>query len=392
MEGLSRDMRPLYIPLIVASVAVAVLFVAMVPQFPKITTSLEKLATQPEKTEKAVAQAQVTVMTTRLAGGVELRYVVSPDEIVSGGPPKDGIPSIDKPRFASAEQAESFMRADELVVGLYHKGVARAYPLKILVWHEIVNDVVAGDPIVVTYCPLCYTSTAFIRVLEGEPVEFGVSGKLYNSDLVMYDRKTDTYWSQIWGVAILGKLAGQALQRIQVDVMTWEKWKNLHPDTEVLTTETGFSRPYGRDPYAATGYYTDTQIWFPVKNRDDRLHPKAIVHGIIIGGKVKVYEEKSIANAKLMNDNVAETPILVVSPMEQFVRAYSRVVDGHVLEFEWRGDKIFDKQTGSEWSVYGEAVAGPLKGKSLQQIVVFPGFWFAWVAFFPSLKLYSGNM
>jgi len=337
--------------------------------------------------EKSAGRVVVAVSTTKLSGGTVLKYVVPPDEIVSGGPPKDGIPSIDRPRFVSAEEAERFMRTNDIVIGLYYKGVARAYPHKILVWHEIVNDVVAGDPITITYCPLCYTSTAFIRILDGEPVEFGVSGKLYNSDLVMYDRKTDTYWSQHWGVGILGELAGQALQRIQVDVMTWSKWKSLHPDTEVLSKETGFARPYGKDPYA--GYYTSSEIWFPVKNRDDRLHPKAIVHGIIIDSHVKAYEEESIAKAKLLNDVAGETPILVISPVEQFVRAYSRVVDGRVLDFEWRGGKIFDKQTGSEWNVYGEAVSGPMKGNRLQPVVIFPAFWFAWAAFFPDIELYS---
>jgi len=354
------------------------------------TTTVETSTTQTEQTKTVEEKLiQVTVTTSTVAGGNVLKYVVSPSEILSGGPPKDGIPSIDNPVFISAEQAERFLSDNDLVIGLEYKGVVRAYPYKVLVWHEIVNDVVAGDHLAITYCPLCGTSTAFVAVLEGEPVQFGVSGKLYNSDLVMYDRRTDTWWSQHWGIGILGPLAGQVLKRVQVDVMTWAKWKSLHPDTEVLSTETGHSRPYGRDPYG--NYYGSTEIWFPVKNKDDRLHPKTIVHGINIGGSVKVYEEKSIAKAQLLNDEFAGEPLLVLSPFEQLVRVYSRNLDGQVLEFELRDGRFFDKQTGSEWNIGGQAVEGPLKGKSLKPVLSCVGFWFAWVAFFPDLELYSEN-
>ncbi len=333
----------------------------------------------------------IAVSTTRLPNGLEVRYVVPPDEIVSGGPPKDGIPSIDSPVFVSAEEAESFMNPDDMVIGLYYKGVARAYPHKILVWHEIVNDVVAGDPIAVTYCPLCYTSIAFLRVIDGEPVEFGVSGRLFNSNLVMYDRRTDTLWSQQWGIAILGPLAGTKLKMIQVDVMRWSTWRELHPDTEVLSPETGYSRPYGDDPYAAYLYYTSDDVWFPIKNRDDRLHPKTLVYGIILGPEAKAYHAETLYAERVVNDEFAGRAIVIFSPMEGLVRAYERRLGGSVLEFEWRDGKIVDKQTGSEWNVYGEAVAGPLEGRKLKEIVIFPGFWFSWAAFFPDIPLYGGG-
>lgn len=142
-------------------------------------------------------------------------------------------------------------------------------------------------------------------MIGGEVTTFGVSGKLYNSDLVMYDRLTDTYWSQVLGVAILGPLAGVQLERLQVDVMTWSKLRGLHPDTLVLSTETGFSRPYGRDPYSPYAYYRSREVWFPVKNLDDKLHPKAIPHGIVLGDLAKVYEQNSVARVKALNDEVA---------------------------------------------------------------------------------------
>ena len=152
-----------------------------------------------------------------------VKYIVDPAKILSGGPPKDGIPSIDNPKFVSVKEADAWIQDNELVLGLIYKGVKRVYPLQILVWHEIVNDSVAGDPLLITYCPLCGSGIAFERVLDGKAVEFGTSGKLYNSNLVMYDRKTDTYWTQIDGKAIVGELTGQELKEISIDTVAWRE-------------------------------------------------------------------------------------------------------------------------------------------------------------------------
>lgn len=337
----------------------------------------------------ATVENNYSVYTTVLPSGEQVKYVVNPEDIVSGGPPKDGIPSIDNPVFVSRDEAEKFMRELDVVIGLYYKGVARAYPHKILVWHEIVNDVVAGTPIAITYCPLCYTSLAFKRVIDGEPVEFGTSGLLYNSNLVMYDRKTDTLWSQILGLGILGPLAGVKLEKIQVDVMKWNIWREIHPDTEVLSPETGYSRPYGRDPYSPYFYYTSDEIWFPVKNRDDRMHPKTIIYGVVVGGKEKAYVAEALTESKVVNDRVGDTYIVIFTPYEGLVRAYERKLGDMVLEFEWRDGVYVDKQTGSRWNVYGEAVGGPLKGEKLNQIIIEINFWFAWAAFYPNTEVYG---
>jgi hypothetical protein len=332
---------------------------------------------------------RLPVKTTTLGDGSLIRYVVPPKEILPGGPPKDGIPSIDEPVFIGSREAV-FLRPEDLVVGIDYGGVVKAYPHKILVWHEIVNDVVADTPVAVTYCPLCYTATAFIRVINGSVTTFGVSGKLYNSDLVMYDRLTDTYWSQHLGLGIMGPLAGVALERLQVDVMTWSKWRELHPDTRVLSTNTGFSRPYGYDPYG--DYYRSRGILFPVNNRDDRLHPKAIVYGVVVDGVAKTYEQRTLAKAVVLNDVINGHPVVIISPFEQYVRAYSRLLYGENLEFVIEDGRIADMQTGSVWDFSGRAVKGPLKGESLTQMVVYPVFWFAWAAFYPSVELvYDGG-
>ena len=162
-----------------------------------------------------------------------LKHSVPLDKIKGGGPPRDGIPSIDSPIFAKATD-EQFVSDSDIVIGLEINGEAKAYPLFILVWHEIVNDNVGGVPVSVTYCPLCFTNQVFERVLNGQVVEFGTSGKLYNSNLVMYDRLTGSFWSQALGAAITGELTGQQLKIIPFDVISWGDWKKIHPDSLVF--------------------------------------------------------------------------------------------------------------------------------------------------------------
>jgi hypothetical protein len=176
------------------------------------------------------------------------KYIVDPSKIRGGGPPKDGIPSIDNPKYISVGEANEWIEDNALVMAIEYKGVKRVYPLQIMTWHEIVNDWIAGDPVLITYCPLCGSGIAYERIIGGEEVEFGTSGKLYSSNLVMYDRLTDTYWSQIDGLAIVGELTGQELKEISIDTVTWGEWKSVHEDSEVLSQDTGFTRNYGMIP------------------------------------------------------------------------------------------------------------------------------------------------
>ena len=166
-----------------------------------------------------------------------VKFIVDPNKVISGGPPKDGIPSIDNPKYVSVADADKWIEDNELVLAITYKGIKRVYPLQIMVWHEIVNDNISGDPILITYCPLCGSGIAYERTLDGEEVEFGTSGKLYNSNLVMYDRKTETYWTQIDGLAIIGELTGQKLIPISIDTVVWRDWKQEHPDSEVLSQD-----------------------------------------------------------------------------------------------------------------------------------------------------------
>jgi hypothetical protein len=276
------------------------------------------------------------------------KYIVHPDDLSGGGPPKDGIPSIDDPKYVSVEDADEWIQDNELVLGMIYKGVKRVYPLQVLVWHEIVNDWIAGDPVLITYCPLCGSGIAFERILDGEPVEFGTSGKLYDSNLVMYERRTDTYWSQIDGLAIIGELTGTELAELSIDTVSWRDWKREHPGSEVLSRNTSYDKPYGVDPYG--GYYEDSFIWFPVENSDDRIHPKTIVFGVEVNGTFKAYREEDVRSEGRIDDVLSGVRIR--------------------LEMDRAGAvKVTNLDTGEE-------------------IVKERGFWFAWYAFPPYTGLY----
>lgn len=315
-----------------------------------------------------------------------VKHLVPLDQIRGGGPPKDGIPSIDDPKFAITAESQ-FMSDDDVIVGLNLNGESRAYPLSILVWHEIVNDKLGKTPVAITYCPLCYTTQVFDRTIIGQEVEFGTSGKLYNSNLVMYDRLTDSYWSQSLGIAIKGELAGTKLERIPFDVMQWKDWKQLYPDTVVLTTETGHVRSYETDPYG--DYYTDSRIIFPVSNKDPRMHVKEIIIGVEQDGLFKAYKQRDIESAKIINDVIGEKELVLMSLFKDNSRAFYRQIDGNLLEFSYTEDKIIDEMTGSEWNYEGVATSGQLKGAQLVRVPFDPSFWFEWVAIHPQTEVYQ---
>src|ERR671914_1452695 len=320
----------------------------------------------------------------------EKSSIVPLDQIVSGGPPPDGIPSIDNPKFTSVKEADGLLEDSELVLGLKINGDVRAYPLQILVWHEIVNDKVGGAPVAVTYCPLCFTNQVFNRTLEnGQILELGTSGKLYNSNLVMYDSTTKSLWSQAMSQAIVGKLAGVKLEKIPFDVAYWKEWKQLYPESKVLSRDTGSTRPYGADPYG--DYYTNGDVLFPVSNNDDRLGLKEIVVGFENSGQYKAYKLQEIENKKVINDQVNGKPIALLSLHPFMVRAYDPVVDGQILEFSLnaKGQNFIDTQTGSLWNFEGKAISGQMKGKQLTRLPFDEGFWFEWAAFHPKTELYK---
>jgi len=322
--------------------------------------------------------------------GQQIRHIVPLDQIVSGGPPPDGIPSLDNPKFLSVVDANKFLKDSDLVIGISLNGETRAYPLLILVWHEIVNDKVGGVPVAVTYCPLCFTTQVFNRTINGQAVQFGTSGKLYNNNLVMYDRLSQSLWSQALGEGIVGSHSGESLKRIPFDLAYWKDWKQLYPNSMVLSTDTGFTRPYGADPYG--DYYTSDQLFFPISNIDKRLGLKEVVVGLGDGGQYKAYTLHQIESSKIVNDKVGNKSIVLVSLFPRMARAFNPIINGQILSFQYNAsaNRVFDKQSGSEWNFDGLAINGQLKGKQLTRLPFDEGFWFSWAAFHPQTKIYPG--
>jgi len=317
-----------------------------------------------------------------------VKHLIPLDKIKGGGPPKDGIPSIDNPVFANVADA-NFMSDSDTVIGLEINGEIKAYPLFIMVWHEIVNDKVGDVPVSVTYCPLCYTNQVFKRIIDGQEVEFGTSGKLYNSNLLMYDRLTESYWSQALGMAVKGELSGYQLDLVPFDVITWGDWKTIHPDTLVLTTDTGYLRSYATDPYGK--YYTEPRIMFPVEYSDDRMHPKEIILGFNQDEIYKAYKQNDIESNIIVNDSIGDVPVMLISLYSQNSRAFERTIDGIVLDFVYSDDVIFDTQTNSVWNYDGVAISGEYAGKELKRMAIEPGFWFEWFAFHPDTLVFGDD-
>lgn len=328
------------------------------------------------------------------------RHTVPLEEIVSGGPPRDGIPAIDQPRFETVDQADEWLDAREPVVVVEHDGDARAYPYQILIYHEIVNDEVGGRPLAVTYCPLCNTALVFERRHEGRLLDFGTTGRLRHSDLVMYDRQTESWWQQATGEAIVGELAGDRLTPYPAQTLSWRDFQRAHPDGRVLSRRTGHVRPYGRNPYQ--GYDTRRS---PIRSlfgleSDDRLPAMERVAAVTLGETPVAYPFRSLEERPVVNDEIAGTPVVVfwapgtASALDRGLISegrevgtsgvFRRTLGDRTLVFDAVADATFrDRQTGSTWDITGRAVDGPLSGERLEPVPHGDYLWFAWAAFRP---------
>jgi len=268
------------------------------------------------------------------------------DKLIQACPGRDCIRSIDHPRFVDAAAAD-FLGADDLILGVIVDGDARAYPAKILDHHEIVNDTIGGQPIAISYCPLCGSGVALSRVIDGVTTKFGVSGVLYNSDLVLYDRASNSLWSQVEGAAVAGPNTGKKMNTLPVTMTRWSRWRGKHPDGKVLSTETGFDDDYSVDAYAR--YRADRRIYLPVSNEDDRVHPKTVVFGADVDGHPVAVTETAFEKTTEIDKKLAGRKLRL-----------SMAEDGAVM--------ISDRDSGETWST------GRL-------------FWFAWYTFNPTTEL-----
>jgi len=279
----------------------------------------------------------------------EVKHSINLNDILSGGPGKDGIPAINDPQFLPLSEIE-YLKDFDLGILLSINNDTRYYPYKILNWHEIVNDTVGGEDVFITYCPLCATGVTYSRDISKGVVEFGVSGFLSQSNLLMYDRATDSLWNQVTGEAVVGPLTGEKLKFVRSDVVPWGIVKASYRDATVLSIDTGYSRDYTSDPYA--GYDARQQIMFPVTATDGRLENKDLIYGIVVNGKAKAYQEEDLRIAEFIDDAVGGAEISV--------------------SFEMKKEELIVTKKSN-----GEIVPA------------MPSFWFAWVAQYPETELYK---
>lgn len=338
------------------------------------------------------------------------RTTIEYDELLIGiraMPIRDRIPPIDNPRFEPAAGAEH-VSGREPGLSLDLEGDARFYPLSILTAHEIVNDVVAGRPVAVTYCPLCNSAIVFDRVFEGQELRFGVSGLLRNSDLVMWDDATESLWQQLTGEGLVGRFAGSQLEFLPSAITSFEDFTRLHPDGQVLGPDQGFGRVYGFNPYIGYSSRAVPYPFFDEEALDDRFPALERVVNVTVDGTAKAYPFPVIESARAVNDSVGGTDIVVLwggdtadaLDANEIVEArgvgtgiaFKRTVDGQVLTFSPTGaDEFTDAETGSVWDLNGTALSGPLAGAQLEPVVHGNEFWFAWAAFHPDAAVYDGS-
>lgn len=378
-------------------------------------------------------------------------------DILSGGPPPNGIPALGfeadwrgasestaAPDFVTQAEAARWLGAQEPVIALSINGEVKAYPLQILTWHEIANDTLGGLPVAVTFCPLCNSALAFDRRiplterqlqkvtdlndairaapldeaflgtykaqgndaegLVGVEVTFGVSGALYNSNMLMFDNQTSTLWSQLLGTGAVGALTDTQLLRYPAQIISFEEFRAAYPDALVQSTDTGFRRDYGRNPYV--GYDdADSPAFLFQGDADGRLAPKARVISVDAPAEAVAYPFSVLEQHHVINDTIGEQPVVVfwqagtssaldASTIDSSrdvgaAALFSRTLDGQTLTFTWTGEAFQDSETESSWNILGQATAGALAGKQLEPIVHDNTLWFAWAAFKPDTRIYS---
>ena len=332
------------------------------------------------------------------------KHSIPLDEIISGGVGRDGIPPIDNPSFVSIEEALAWLQPQSPVIAFENNGEARAYPLGILMRHEIANDTIGDTPVAVTFCPLCNSSIVFDRRVDGEVLRFGVSGNLRHSDLIMWDDKTESWWQQFTGEAIVGEYTGRQLDFLPSLVIGFKDFSERYPTGQVLDRGKGIVRSSAAsNPY--TNYDSNPSPFLFAGQADQRLFPTSRVLAAEIDGQAIAYPFDVLAEKRIINDRVGNKNVLAVwqpgaaSALDKsdinasrdvgMAALYNRSLAGQTLTFRVEDGLVRDEQTNSIWNIFGQAVEGELANRQLQQELAYPHFWFAWAAFKPETKIYK---
>jgi hypothetical protein len=329
-------------------------------------------------------------------------WLIPENEVVDGGPGQDGIPSIDNPQYFAVEDAD-FVDENRLVLGIKVGNVVRAYPHQVLDWHEIVNTEAEDLHYSLTYCPLTGTGIAFDREINNTVNEFGVSGLLFRNNLIMYDRETGSRWSQMQMRSVNGELSGKRGQVVHTIQTNWSTWKELYPESEVLSTETGFNRNYSGFAYGAS-YLTNNNFFiFEPKRDDDRLPQKANVHAILprelngLETVARIYSIEQMSDSiEVIQESFDERDLVIAgsSALNFMVSYSSQLDDGTKLTFEAVSGNlpvIMEDNEGNQWSIFGEAISGPRQGEQLTETPSFNGYWFAFADFYPNSCIYPNS-
>lgn len=326
------------------------------------------------------------------------------DDLESPGMRRDGIPALDQPRFVTVADARKWLSENEPVIALEVNGASRAYPMQILIWHEVANDQIAGVPVVITFCSVCNSAIVFKRKLGPRVLSFGITGFVHGANMVLYDRETESWWQQFTGQAIVGDLMGQKLSRLPAQIISFSQFASAFPRGEVLSRQTGYRRDYGRNPFIRYDDIEGRPSHFRGKP-DARLRAMEKVIGIEIGDTAKAYPYSISKARRVIYDRIGEQEIVIfhadgaTSALDAEDMKKSRAsgstavfdprVDGRRLTFRYEDGQFADVETESRWNILGKAVSGKLRGKSLKPILHGDYFAFAWLAFKPATEIFS---
>lgn len=323
--------------------------------------------------------------------GNDSGWLIPIAEVRDGGPGKDGIPALNDVKFINAQE-ENYLIDEDLVLGFADGDDVRAYPHPILDWHEIINDDTENYSLAIIYCPLTGTGIGWDRIINEKKTTFGVSGLLYNTNIIPYDRLTDSNWSQLLLKSVNGEQKGKEPKTFNLLETTWKTWKEMYPSTKVVSTETGYNRAYWQYPYG--DYKTSKNLIFPVSNKDDRLHEKERVLAVIVDEKAGVFRfDENASEFRVVNRGLGNTKLVAVKNTEKnLMVAFIRILaDGTELSFTAVQNELpvvlLDSE-GTKWDIFGRGISGPRKGQKLVPVTQMIGYWFSIATFYPNTEIF----